>query len=308
MSATVAARGAAVAAGLAADAILGEPPDAWHPVGAFGRSMLLLEGRFYADRRDAGIGYAAVGTAAGLATGWLVSRRSKKAAVAAATYVAVASRALGAAAESVAVHLRAGDIDTARQQVPALVGRDPRDLDQTELARAVVESLAENTVDAVVAPAFWAVVAGAPGVLSYRAINTLDAMVGHRSPRYERFGWASARSDDAAGWLPARITAVLVMAARPRRARQVWQAVRRDAPRHPSPNAGMAEAAFAGALGLRLGGTNVYDGRTEARPSLGAGAPAAVRDIDRARALSRDVTLIGALVCGLLALAGRPRR
>ena len=294
-----------VAAGIAVDALLGEPPSAWHPVGAFGRAMQSLEPRLYADRRDAGTGYAVLGAGAGLAAGWLLSRRYRSAGLATATYVAVASKSLGAAAESVAVRLRAGDVESARCRVTALVGRDPTGLDEKELARAVVESVAENTVDAVVAPAFWAVATGAPGVIAYRAVNTLDAMVGHRSPRYERFGWASARADDAAGWLPARVTAILVMAARPRRAREVWRTVRRDAPRHPSPNAGVAEAAFAAALGLTLGGASIYDGRREIRPSLGDGPAADVHDIDRARALSRDVTMIGALVCAAAALAGR---
>src|SRR5204863_6463621 len=124
------------------------------------------------------------------------------------------------------------------------VGRDPSELDESGVARAVVESVAENTVDAVVAPACWAAVFGAPGVLAHRAVNTLDAMVGHRSARYARFGWAAARLDDGAAWVPARLTAVLVALVRPRAARLVWQAVRRDAPAHPSPNAGVAEAAF----------------------------------------------------------------
>lgn len=305
MTSAAALRGGAVAAGIAADALLGEPPPSWHPVGAFGRAMQSLEDRCYADRRDVGLGYAALGAGAALTGGWLLSRRHKRAALVAATYIAVASKALGAAAESVAVHLRAGDLDAARRKVPALVGRDPSRLDERELARAVVESVAENTVDAVVAPAFWAVASGAPGVLAYRAINTLDAMVGHRSRRYERFGWASARADDVAGWLPARVTVILVMAARPRRARDVWRSVRRDAPGHPSPNAGVAEAAFAAALGLTLGGANSYGGRIEIRPSLGDGVAASVQDIDRARALSRDVTAIGALICAAIAVVGK---
>jgi adenosylcobinamide-phosphate synthase len=135
----------------------------------------------------------------------------------------------------------------------------------------------------------WAVAAGAPGALGYRALNTLDAMVGHRSPRYERYGWASARLDDLANWVPARVTAVLVAAARPRSTRSVAHAVRHQAPAHPSPNAGVAEAAFAAALGLRLGGTNRYGGRVEHRPALGQGRPAVPADISRAVRLSLDV-------------------
>ena len=150
----------------------------------------------------------------------------------------------------------------------------------------------------MVAPALWGGVGGAPGVVGFRAVNTLDAMVGHRSPRYERFGWASARLDDVAGWLPARATAALVVAVRPAAAGAVWRAVREQAPAHPSPNAGVAEAAFAAALGLRLGDVNRYGDRVELRPPLGDGRPPEPADIARAVALSRDVTL--ALVAALL--------
>jgi adenosylcobinamide-phosphate synthase len=127
--------------------------------------------------------------------------------------------------------------------------------------------------------------------LGYRALNTMDAVVGHRSPRYARYGWASARLDDVAAWVPARVTAGLVAAVRPSRARLVLDVVRRDAPAHPSPNSGVAEAAFAAALGLRLGGENRYGDRVEVRPSLGDGRPAEPADIGRAVHLSRDVTL-----------------
>ena len=175
------------------------------------------------------------------------------------------------------------------QLLPSLVGRDPAGLGPDEIARAVVESLAENTVDAVVAPAFWGAVAGAPGALGYRAANTLDSMVGHRTPRYANYGWASARLDDALAWVPARLTAALVAVVRPRSARAVWVAVRDQAPAHPSPNAGVAEAAFAAALGVRLGGANRYGDRVEARATLGTGRPVVADDIGAAVRLSRDV-------------------
>ena len=161
--------------------------------------------------------------------------------------------------------------------------------------------MAENTVDAVVAPALWAAVAGAPGALGYRAVNTLDAMVGHRSARYERYGWASARIDDGAGWVPARATALLVALVRPGAGAEVLRTVRRDAPAHPSPNAGVAEAAFAAALGLRLGGVNRYGDRTEERAPLGQGRPPRRHDIAEAVRLSNDV---GLALAGLLAAAG----
>jgi adenosylcobinamide-phosphate synthase len=282
----------AVAAGVMADRLLGEPPVAAHPVAGFGAVMRRVEKRVYRDERQAGVTHAAVGVGLALATGAALGSP------AVAAYVAVAGRALGSAALDVGDALERTDLAGARMQLPALVGREPWELDESEIARAVVESVAENTVDAVVAPALWAAAAGAPGVFVYRAVNTLDAMVGHRSPRYSRFGWASARLDDAAGLVPARVTAALVAAVRPRAATRVARAVRRDAPAHPSPNAGIAEAAFAAALGLRLGGTNRYGGRVEHRPALGNGRTPQPSDIQAAVRLSRDVT--GALVALLL--------
>jgi adenosylcobinamide-phosphate synthase len=211
-------------------------------------------------------------------------------ATALATWLVVAGRALGDEARAIGERLAADDLDGARRRLPALVGRDPDSLDAKGVARAVVESVAENTVDAVVAPACWAAAAGAAGAGFYRAVNTLDAMVGHRNARYERFGWASARLDDAANWIPARLAGGLVAAVRPRRAREVLAAVGHP-PAHPSPNAGVVEAAFAAALGLRLGGDTVYAGRVDPRPAFGTGRPPEPADIDAAVRLSRDVTL-----------------
>ncbi|MDP8975729.1 MAG: adenosylcobinamide-phosphate synthase CbiB [Actinomycetota bacterium] len=265
---------------------------------AFGSVMRRLEARLYRDRRDAGVAHAALGIAAGAGAGAALGSTSV------ATYLAVGGRALNGAATHVGAALSRGDLELARALLPALVGRDPDGLDEKEIARAAVESVAENTVDAVVAPVLWAAVAGARGALGYRAANTLDAMVGRRCARYSRYGWASARLDDAAGYVPARATAVLVALVRPGTASAVWRAVRADAALHPSPNAGVAEAAFAGALGLRLGGANRYGGTEELRPTLGSGRPAEADDITRATRLSRDVTL--ALV-GLLLLAGGRR-
>lgn len=284
-----------VAAGLVADRLLGEPPTAVHPVVGFGRAMRAVERVLYRDGRAAGVAHAAAGLGLGLAAGRLLGS------TAVATWLAVAGRALEHAALDVASALEAGDLDRARALLPALVGRDPTDLDEKEVARAVVESVAENTVDAVVAPAFWALVAGAPGALGYRAVNTLDAMVGHRSERYQRYGWASARVDDLAGWVPARVTAALVAAARPGAAPAVWTAVRSQAPAHPSPNAGVAEAAFAAALGLRLGGENRYCDRVEIRPPLGTGRPAEAADIPRAVALARDVCALVVVISAIWA-------
>lgn len=296
-------RATSVALGIVADRVVGEPPASLHPVAAFGRVMQALEGRIYADRRIAGVGHAATGLALGTLAGRVVGSS------AVATWSAVAGRSLGEAATAVGDALADGDLDRARELLPALVGRDPSQLDDKEVARAVVESVAENTVDAVVAPALWAVVAGAPGALAHRAINTMDAMVGHRDERYGRYGWASARLDDAVAWAPARVTALLVAACRPRVAGAVWQAVRRDAPAHPSPNSGVAEAAFAAALGLRLGGPSRYSDRVELRPPLGDGRPPETADIAAAVRLSHDVGL--SLAAALLAadvVGRRPRR
>ena len=274
-----------VAAGLLADRLLGEPPDALHPVAAFGRTMAAVERRLHRDDRAAGVVHAATGVTLGLLAGRTLRSRGV------ATYVAVAGRMLGTTASDIHATLAAGDLEAARARLPMLVGRDPAGMDEGEIARAVVESVAENTVDAVVAPALWAAVAGAPGVLVHRAVNTMDAMVGHRSPRYERYGWAAARLDDAMAWVPARATAALVAAVRPRAAGEVRRVVLRDAPAHPSPNSGVAEAAFAAALGVRLGGMVRYGERVEDRPRLGDGRPVVPDDIVGAVRLSRDVTV-----------------
>jgi adenosylcobinamide-phosphate synthase len=273
------------AAGILADRTFGEPPTSVHPVAAFGTVMTALERRLYRDERWAGAVHAAAGIALGVAAGRLVRSR------AVATYVAVSGRMLGSTARQIGRVLEAGDLAGARALLPSLVGRDPSGLDGGEIARAVVESVAENTVDAIVAPALWAAAAGAPGVLAHRAVNTMDAMVGHHSARYERYGWAAARLDDAMAWVPARATAALVAAVRPSAAGEIWRTVRRDAPAHPSPNAGVAEAAFAAALGIQLGGLVRYGERVEDRPRLGEGRAVEAADIDRAVRLSDDVTL-----------------
>jgi adenosylcobinamide-phosphate synthase len=204
------------------------------------------------------------------------------------------------------------DIAAARELLPSLCGRDPAALDEAGLARAALESVAENTADAQVAPLLWVAAGGVPAVLMYRAVNTLDAMIGNRSPRYARFGWAAARLDDVANYLPARVTGVLIVACAPvvggspAGAVRAW---RRDAARHPSPNAGVVEAAFAGALGVRLGGPTQYRHELEIRPALGDGPPPGVGDLRRAVTLSRAVqAAAAALAVGLSAAARSDRR
>jgi adenosylcobinamide-phosphate synthase len=287
---------AGAACGLVLDRALGEPPPPLpHPVALLGRALGAIESRTYRDDRVAGSVHAALGVGVGA----LAGRLAGSTALVAST--CIAGRMLGEVAAGIGDHLAAGDLEAARTALSSLVGREPSFLDESGIARAVVESVAENTVDAVVAPALWAAAFGAAGAGAHKAASTLDSMVGHRSTRYERFGWASARLDDAMAWLPARVTAALVAAVRPKRAGTVRAVVRRDAPAHPSPNAGVAEAAFAAALGVRLGGETVYGDRVEQRPLLGDGRPPAAADIAAAVRLSSDVSW--ALAAALLAAA-----
>ncbi|MEU3411005.1 cobalamin biosynthesis protein [Streptomyces sp. NPDC006658] len=286
------------AAGVLGDLLLGDPRRG-HPVAAFGRAATAVEGALWHDHRGWGALHTAVCAGGAVALGALATRAVRPcrtasvALTAAATWAVVGGTTLGREARTVGRALAAGDVDAARARLPHLCGRDPQALDADGIARAVVESVAENTSDAVVGALVWGAVAGVPGLLGFRAVNTLDAMVGHKSPRHRRYGWASARLDDVAGWPGARLTAVLAAVAGPdpRGALRAWKA---DAGRHPSPNAGPVEAAFAGALGVRLGGTLSYGGRVEHRPVLNGGTGRAVRvtDIDRAVRLSRRVGLL----------------
>ncbi|MHA6781520.1 cobalamin biosynthesis protein [Pseudonocardia saturnea] len=292
--------------GFAADAAFGDPVRR-HPVAGFGSVAAALERRVYADRRAAGVGYTAVLVGGAISLGRLVERGHpvlRVASTAAATWAVLGGSSLAGHGSALARELAATDLEAARRRIGSLCGRDPASLDLAGLARAGTESLAENTSDAVVAPLLWGAVAGVPGLLGYRAANTLDAMVGYRSPRHLRFGWASARLDDVANLVPARVTAVLVTAlapavgGTPRAALAAW---RRDARGHPSPNAGPVEAAAAGALGVGLGGSTVYRHGTEERPRLGSGPPPGPDDLRRAARLSR---LVGAAAAVLAAGIG----
>jgi adenosylcobinamide-phosphate synthase len=192
-------------------------------------------------------------------------------------YQAIAARDLQEHAKAVLQPLTAGDIDAARKRLSWMVGRDTETLDRSEITRAAIESVAESLVDGIVAPLFWSVIGGAPGALIYRTANTLDSIVGHRTETYEKFGKMSARTDDLLNWLPARICAlVLCLFRRP----ASWATVRREAALHASPNAGWPEAAMAYALGVRLGGSNFYDGKRIELPVFNAsGRAAAPSDI-----------------------------
>lgn len=292
--------GAAAATGWVADRLLGEPPARWHPVAAFGATMTALEQRIYRPTRVAGALHLAAGVGLAVGVGCAARRLlGPRAATAVATAVCVAGRMLAREAATTLDLLDRGDLDGARVRVRSLVGRDRDQLDEPAIVRATIESVAENTIDAVVAPLCWAALAGAPGVLAHRAINTLDAMVGHHSERYESFGWAAARADDIVNYGPARLGAAAVAMLTPHRAGAIWRAVRDDAPAHPSPNGGVIEAAVAAAIGIRLGGTNHYAGRVEHRGVLGDGTDPTIADGRQAIALT---TAVGALAAGTLAI------
>ncbi|MGW8358762.1 cobalamin biosynthesis protein [Streptomyces wedmorensis] len=303
------------ALGLAVDRLVGDPRRG-HPVAVFGRAAAGVERALWRDHRGWGALHTAVcagGTVAAGAVAARTARGSRAASVAltaAAVWAVVGGTTLGREARVIGGALAAGDLEAARERLPHLCGRDPHSLDGPAMARAVVESVAENTSDAVVGALFWGAVAGVPGLVGFRAVNTLDAMVGHKSPRHRRFGWASARLDDVAGWPGARLTAALATVAGgdPRGAVRAWRA---DAAKHPSPNAGPVEASFAGALGVRLGGTLAYGGRVEHRPVLnGKGRAVEVADIERAVRLSRRVTglTLAACVGGRLIVSALKRR
>ncbi|MFF0613455.1 cobalamin biosynthesis protein [Nocardia tengchongensis] len=321
--------GTATAAGLllgfGLDRVLGDPRRG-HPVAGFGSAAMRVERVTYRDSRAAGVVHEVVlvGTVTGLGIGLrrAVSGRAGRnrrrrgdvtvartlgevVVTAAATWTVLGGTTLAKTGREMADRLESGDIEGARALLPSLCGRDPEALDADGLARAALESIAENTSDATVAPLFWGAVAGVPGLLAYRAINTLDAMVGYRNERYERFGWAAARTDDVANLAPARVSGLLTTALAPvigGRPADAWRAWRRDAGKHPSPNAGVAEASMAGALGVTLGGRTEYRHGIEMRPTLGDGPVPRVPDLRRAVRLSEAVQVATAAVAAATAI------
>ena len=219
----------------------------------------------------------------------------------------VAQRSLYRHVAAVAAALETGGVAAGRQAVAHIVGRDTDKLDAAGVARAALESLAENFSDAIVAPLIWMAIGGLPGAALYKAINTADSMIGHRSPRYEAFGWAAARLDDLVNLPASRLSALLLVAAAALRgngsAGTAWRAVRRDAGRHRSPNAGYPEAAMAGALGLSLAGPRVYGGALVEDAFMGDGRREGdAADIRRALALYRTANAILLALLGVLAL------
>lgn len=312
-----AARAIGLLLGVAADGLFGDPRRG-HPVAAFGRVAGEAERWLYRDRKSSGVLHSAVLSGGAVVLGLAVERAGRRRPVlqmlttAAATWAVLGGASLAEQGTAIGGELDAGDIAAARDRLPSLCGRDPQALDQTGLARAAVESVAENTSDAVVAPLFWGAIAGVPGLLGYRAVNTLDAMVGHRSPRYRQFGWAAARIDDVMNLAPARLAALLAAAGAPvvgGSSSGAWRTWRRDASAHPSPNAGQIEAAFAGALEIRLGGRTAYPHGVEDRPVLGDGRTPDSGHVTRAVELSRVVGALAAVVSVVLAwLCGRRKR
>ncbi|UFP96458.1 adenosylcobinamide-phosphate synthase CbiB [Gloeobacter morelensis] len=263
------------------DGLLGDPPRLYHPVQAMGAAIAATQRwglpriKSPGGRRLLGAGLTA-GLAGGCAAGgWLLIVLAAEiqpwlGAVVEVVLMAAcfATRSLAEAAGAVAIPLAAGDLPTARRILARYVGRDTEDLDEGDIARAVVETVAENTTDGVTAPLFYAALGGAPLALAFKAVSTLDSMIGYRDEPYTHFGWFAARSDDWLNWIPARLTALTValLSGRPGR---VLAIVRRDAHRDASPNSGVSIAAYAGALDIQLGGLNRYRGIIKKKPTLG---------------------------------------
>ena len=306
-------RGAGLALGVALDQLLADP-QRHHPVAWFGSWATLVEKVAYADSRAAGALFTAAAIAPALAGGIVVEKAASRrgwlqvAATAAATWAALGVRRLANEGGIMADRLDSGDLEAAREQLPNLCGRDPRTLDEEGLGRATVESMAENTNDAGVCTLLWGAVAGVPGILAHRALNTLDAMVGYRNERYGRFGTVAAVADDAAAWLPARVTGALACLTAPLiggRTGTAWRIMRRDGASHPSPNGGWCESAWAGALGVQLGGENRYGERVESRPTPGDGPRPRGAEVRRAAQLVTAVTAAAtAVFAGALILFG----
>lgn len=281
---------AALLIAVAADALLGEP--GWlyrrlpHPVVAIGSVIAWADRRFNrlsdtdARRRRRGIVVAAGLVAGALGLGWilqalLLSLPWGPLWLGLAMSTLIAQRSLHAHVADVASALELSGLEGGRIAVARIVGRDPDRLDEAGVSRAAIESLAENFSDGIVAPIFWGLLLGLPGMLAYKALNTADSMIGHKTPRHLAFGWAAARADDWANLPASRLSALLLILAallqRGADAATAWRAVRRDARRHKSPNAGWPEAAMAGALGFAIAGPRIYHGRLVPDPWMNDG-------------------------------------
>lgn len=270
---------------LALDLAVGDPRWLLHPTQVMGWLITRLENilrpRATTSRRQVLAGWVLAVLVVG--TSWLVTylllalayRLAPLAGIFLSAWLlstTIAWRGLAEAGFGIYRSLQSGGLVEARRRAGMIVGRDTGDLSTGEVVRSAVETVAENTSDGVIAPLFFALVGGVPLAMAYRAVNTLDSMLGYRNERYLYFGRAAARLDDAANYIPARLTGFLLCLAAQFTGcgfTRAWSAMRRDARRHPSPNSGFPEAAAAGALGVRLGGTNYYQGIVSRRPHLG---------------------------------------
>lgn len=310
-------RGASVATALLADAILGEPPEAAHPVVLMGHAISAFEKRAIALKDAGRARLAGVFLAVAFpALSFVLVRIALRLAPPKLRWpfevgllsTTLSMRGLARAALVVERELERGDLEAARARVGEFVGRDTAYLPPNEVARAAIESVAENASDGVVAPMLYGLLLGAPGALAYKTVNTLDSMVGHPHPPYENLGWASARLDDLANFVPARLTTLLAAAvsgfAGGSGVATTLAVASRYGPLTKSPNAGWAEATFAGALDLRLGGANSYGGVLREGPILGIGRASEATDIRRAVRLMRLVCLSLTGLALATALAG----
>ncbi len=311
-------RAAAIATAFLLDALLGDPPGCPHPVRFMGGVIRFLEERMLPGARGSEAARYAGCVLAGMVIGgaWLCARvltslPGGSAAEILILYTCLARKDLERSALKVAEAVERGDLAAARRRLVSLVGRDTEHLDENEICRAVVESVAENYVDGVLAPLFWAVWGGAPAALAFKAVSTLDSMVGHRDERYHKLGWCSARLDDLAVFPAARLSIPLIAVAASLCGQEGGSAMRiglRDRLRHDSPNSAHAEAAFAGALGLRLGGSDVYGGRLRELPEIGEGTrKAEPRHIREAVRLLNAASMIGLVMAVLSAIGVRCR-
>ncbi|OMP68084.1 adenosylcobinamide-phosphate synthase CbiB [Domibacillus epiphyticus] len=271
----------AIAAGLILDRLIGDPRNWPHPVKWFGSLIALLDRHWNKGTNQIGKGTAMlfvvliVTAAVSITILYLASFIHPAAVItveAIMIWASIAPRSLKEAGVDVYKPLMDGDMNEARLKLSWIVGRDTDNLDEGEITRGAVETVAENTSDGVIAPLFWAMIGGGPAALLYRAVNTCDSMVGYRNDKYELFGKASARFDDIVNFIPARLTALLLIAAADKPAdirRYAWRIVKRDAKKHPSPNSGWCEAAVAGLLQIELGGLNTYKGIVSDRARMG---------------------------------------
>ena len=287
--------------GLLLDRAFGEPPSSVHPVALFGKVMTKAEMFLWRGNRASGVSYGFFGLTVATAASRLFS--SPFIGTAIGTYLAVAEKSLLENATSIESSLMRGDLESVRRQLPSLVGRDLEGLDENGAARAVIESVAENSSDAVIAPMFYGALLGGRGAINYRAVNTMDAMVGYRNAQYLDFGWFSARLDDFANYLPSRLAGFLAWSV-PTGRRGKPGSILAEAAGHPSPNAGVIEATYAHKLGIILGGENSYEGTVEMRPQMGDGRGTEPSDIAGSIALCRksDTLFAAMLTVGGVAL------